>query len=112
MAGIPAFLLRHTVTVEPLAGEGPFGATFGPAGEVRCFRDDRRRLVRDITGSQVVSETTLFMRLDEACPAGSRVGGARGRGKSGSAYGKNSGGRKPRMCAHDPHCRGPTYSAG
>ena len=70
---IPGFLLRHTVTLEPLLGEGPFGPTFGPPVPVRCFRDDARRLVRDASGAQVVSETTLYMRPTAACPVGSRV---------------------------------------
>lgn len=73
MAAIPRWLLRHTATIEPLIGEGPFGSAYGPAAEVRCMRDDGRRLVRDITGSQVVSSTTLYMRMSETCPPGSRV---------------------------------------
>jgi regulator of RNase E activity RraA len=73
MAAIPSFLLRHTVTIEPFANEGPFGPTYGPATTVRCFRDDKRRLVRAAKDSEVVSETTLYMRLSETCPAGSRV---------------------------------------
>lgn len=73
MAVIPAFLLRHTVSVEPLTGEGGNGPTYGPAATVRCFRDDKRRLVRGRDGSEVVSETTLYMRPAEDCPVGSRV---------------------------------------
>ncbi|MBA9003735.1 hypothetical protein [Thermomonospora cellulosilytica] len=73
MPGIPSFLLRHEVVVEPLIGEGPFGSTYGPRTAVRCFRDDKRRLVRGTDGSEVVSETTLYMRLSETCPVGSRV---------------------------------------
>ncbi|MBG0830515.1 hypothetical protein HS041_22395 [Planomonospora sp. ID67723] len=73
MADLPAYLLRHTVTVEPLTGEGPYGPEYGPAAEVRCFIDDKRRLVRDKTGAQVVSETTVFMPLATTCPVGSRV---------------------------------------
>ncbi|MGH3323259.1 MAG: hypothetical protein ACRDOV_02370, partial [Streptomyces sp.] len=50
-----------------------FGPVYGAAVPVRCFRDDKRRLVRGLDGSEVVSETTLYMRLVEVCPVGSRV---------------------------------------
>lgn len=73
MAAIPMMLLRHEVTVEPLTGEGPYGPTYGPPVTVRCFRDDKRRLVRGADGSELVAETTLYMWLSETCPAGSRV---------------------------------------
>lgn len=73
MATIPGFLLRHTAIVEPLTGEGPFGPVYGSAVTVRCFADDKRRLVRDKEGSEVVSQTTLYMPLDTNCPAGSLV---------------------------------------
>ncbi|TDD25063.1 hypothetical protein E1287_37615 [Actinomadura sp. KC06] len=73
MGAIPAFLLRHSVSVEAYEGEGPFGTVYAAAVDVRCFRDDKRRLVRGKDGSEVTSETTLYMRLDETCPVGSRV---------------------------------------
>jgi hypothetical protein len=73
MATIPGWLLRHTATVEPFIGEGPFGPAYGAAVAVRCFADDKQRLVRDKEGSEVVSQTTLYMPLDTTCPAGSRV---------------------------------------
>jgi hypothetical protein len=73
MAAIPMWMLRHEVTVEPLTGEGPFGAILGPAVRVRCFADDKRRLVRDATGNEVTSSTTLYAPLDTAAPVGSRV---------------------------------------
>ncbi|MFD0852355.1 hypothetical protein ACFQ07_08980 [Actinomadura adrarensis] len=62
-----------TVRVEPFTGDGPFGPTYGPAADVQCFRDDKRRLVRASDKSEVISETTLYMRTTETCPAGSRV---------------------------------------
>jgi len=73
MGAIPAWLLRHTAVVEPLVGEGSHGPVYGPAVTVRCMRDDKRRLVRSRDGSEVTSETTLYMRLSETCPVGSRV---------------------------------------
>lgn len=62
-----------TVTVEPAEGEGPFGETYGPPVDVTCFREDKRKLVRGKDGSEVISETTLYMRTDEVCPVDSRV---------------------------------------
>lgn len=73
MAAIPSFLLRHEVTVEPLLSEGSHGPVHGLPVTVRCFRDDKRRQVRGKDGSEVVSETTLYMPLATTCPAGSRV---------------------------------------
>ncbi|MFJ2029430.1 hypothetical protein [Streptosporangium sp. NPDC087985] len=76
MRAIPGWLLRKAgqdVTVEPFIGEGPFGPTFGAEVVVRCLVEHKRRLVRDSSGSEVISETTLRMQLTETCPAGSRV---------------------------------------
>ncbi|OUC99319.1 hypothetical protein [Streptosporangium minutum] len=73
MGVLPAWLLVHQVLVEPAEGEGPFGPEYGDAVTVRCFVDEKRRLVRDAEGSEVVSETTVYMPLDTACPTGSRV---------------------------------------
>ncbi|WP_067184620.1 hypothetical protein [Microtetraspora niveoalba] len=73
MGAIPRFLLRHTAMVEPLIGEGPFGPAYGTPVEVRCFIDEKRSLVRDAEGSEVVSSTTVYMPIDTVCPVGSRV---------------------------------------
>lgn len=62
-----------TVQVEAAQGEGPFGETYGPAVEVEVFREDKRRLVRGKDGSEVISETTLYMRTTDVCPVDSRV---------------------------------------
>lgn len=57
----------HTVTVEPFLGTSGYGEDmFGPAStlspdtENGVFLDDSRKLVRDATGEQVVSESTLY----------------------------------------------------
>lgn len=73
MNELPDWLLVHTVLIEPAEGEGPFGAEYGEQITVRCFIDDKRRMVRAATGAETVSETTLFMPLDTNCPTGSRV---------------------------------------
>lgn len=70
---IPGWLLRHTVTVEPYLGQSAAGPRYGPAMPIRCFVDDSRRLVRNETGEQVVSESTVLCRLDVAAPPKSRV---------------------------------------
>lgn len=77
MGDIPGRLLIHTAVIEPLAGEGPLGAVYGPPVTVRCRREDKRRLVRTAgdtrTENEVVSFAVLYMRLEEICPVGSRV---------------------------------------
>jgi len=94
MGGIPGFLLRHTVTVEPLEGEGPFGPAFGDPVEVRCFVDERRQLVRDDEGAEVVSSTTVYMPLGTVCPVGSKVT-ANGRTATVLAASRRDGGGLP-----------------
>lgn len=61
---VPLSLLPHSVTVEPYAGTGAYGDLYGPPKQVRCFVQDKRRMVRDATGARVVSESTLICRLD------------------------------------------------
>lgn len=73
MGSLPAWLLRHEVLVEPFEGTGPFGPQYGDQVTERAFVDEKRRLVRDAQGAEVVSETTVYMRLDAVCPAESRV---------------------------------------
>ncbi|MEU3162899.1 hypothetical protein [Streptosporangium sp. NPDC006930] len=73
MSALPDELLVHTVLVEPAQGEGPFGMEYGEQVPVRCFVDDKRRLVRAATGAEVVSESTFYAPLDTVCPVDSRV---------------------------------------
>lgn len=73
MGVIPAWLLRHTVVVEPYLGAGATGPIYGPPVEVRCFVDDKRRLVRAPDTSEVVSETTVYCPLGTTAPPESRV---------------------------------------
>ena len=49
----------HTVSVETLQDEGPWGPVYAPAHDVPCFVDETRVLVRDGNGAEVVSEATL-----------------------------------------------------
>jgi len=73
VGSIPGYLLRHTATIEPYLGAGAHGDLFGPPVTVACFADDKRRRVRSAGGDEVISETTLYCRLDTDAPAGSRV---------------------------------------
>lgn len=70
---LPRWLLQHSATIEPYAGAGANGPVYGAGVVVRCFRDDKRRLVRSGTGEQVVSETTLYCPPGTVAPPQSRV---------------------------------------
>ncbi|MEV4457014.1 hypothetical protein [Microbispora sp. NPDC049633] len=96
MGAIPAFLLRHTVTIRPLLGEGSFGPKHGdPVTVPRCFVDEKRRLVRGPTGSEVVSEATVYAPRGTVCPVGSLVTLPSGRKASALAVGDLDGGGLP-----------------
>ncbi|MFI1942058.1 hypothetical protein ACH44C_33610 [Streptomyces purpureus] len=73
MSGLPGFLLRHTITIEPYLGDSAYGPAYGPAVTVRCFLDEKTRTVRDRTGQEVTSASTAYAPLDTDCPAESRV---------------------------------------
>jgi hypothetical protein len=70
---IPAFLLKHKVWVEPFLGNTGNGPQYGPASEVRCFVEEKTRLVRDPGGDEVTSSSTFYARPTAVCPAKSRV---------------------------------------
>jgi hypothetical protein len=70
---IPPFLLQHEVEIEPYLGNGATGPVYGPAAPVKCFREDRRRLVRAENGSQVISESTVYCQPGTVAPPESRV---------------------------------------
>lgn len=73
MGHVPGYLLRHQVTIEPYAGQGGNGPTYGAAVLVRCFREDARKMVRNAQGEQVVSETTCYCPVGTVAPPLSRV---------------------------------------
>lgn len=73
MGALPAFLLRHTVSVEPYLGQGGAGPRYGSAVPVRCFVDEARRKVRNLLGEEVVSEATAYCPLGTTAPEKSRV---------------------------------------
>lgn len=50
----------HSVTVKTLAGSGPYGDVYETHADVPCFIEDKRRVVRDKQGAEVISETTIY----------------------------------------------------
>jgi hypothetical protein len=60
MGELSTFMV-HTVAVETLSGGGPMGDTYSDPTPVPCFVDEKRRYVRDSTGNETVSETTLWV---------------------------------------------------
>ena len=67
-------VVSHTITIEPHAGSGPYGDTWGPGVQVSpCFVDQSRRLLRDPGGSRVISGSTVYAPLGTVCPDRSRV---------------------------------------
>lgn len=79
MGSIPAYLLQHTITVEPYAGQGGGGEDlYGASVQVVCFVDAKVRRVRspstsNATGDEVLSEATAYAPLDTVAPPNSRV---------------------------------------
>jgi hypothetical protein len=69
----PTFLWRHTITVEPLMGNGPSGPVYGPPVTVRGLLRQQIRLVRGPAGDEVTSTSTVYAPLDTVAPAKSRV---------------------------------------
>jgi hypothetical protein len=63
------------IQVEPYTGAGAHGPLYGDPVTVRALMDAKRRRIRDTEGDEVISETTLRVRLDvaEHFVTGSRV---------------------------------------
>ncbi|WP_245936432.1 hypothetical protein [Streptomyces cahuitamycinicus] len=71
---LPGMWLRHQVTVEPYEGNSAVGALYGAPVTVRCFLEEKNRLVRAPDGREVVSSSRFFCRLDVVdAPPESRV---------------------------------------
>jgi hypothetical protein len=79
MGAIPAYLLRHTIVIEPYVGMGATGPLYDPPVTVQCFNEDRRRHIRSggATGStgsnQVIASTTSYCPPGTVAPVQSRV---------------------------------------
>ncbi|WP_439675998.1 hypothetical protein [Embleya sp. MST-111070] len=74
MSQVPAWLLRHRVTVEPYRGESAYGKVFGPPiVDVPAMVDETVRVVRAPDGRQVTSSAQIIAAPGLDCPAESRV---------------------------------------
>ena len=60
---LPEGLTPHTVQIRDRIGTGPSGELFGNWREVpRCAVEDKRKILIDPTGAQVVASTRIFIR--------------------------------------------------
>lgn len=87
----------HTVTVETFSGTSSDGDVFASPVAKKCFREDKTRLIRDATGEQIVSQTTLFGPLSDlaAYVTDSRVTLPSRQSRVIVAMARDSGGRFP-----------------
>jgi hypothetical protein len=53
-------MFNQTVELKTLTGGGTYGDHFAAPVTKKAFVNDGRKLVRDSTGTEVVSETTLY----------------------------------------------------
>lgn len=60
------FFTIHTVTVETFLGSGAFGDVYADPVDVVGFMDGSRKIVRDATGQQVVSESQFYTNIAKA----------------------------------------------
>ncbi|MFF4751826.1 hypothetical protein [Streptomyces sp. NPDC001270] len=73
MTALPAWLLRHTITVEPYRGSGAYGPVYGEPAAASALVAETVKQVRDPTGAVVVSTAQIYAGPDLVCPVGSRV---------------------------------------
>ena len=66
MADLPSQILVHTVDVQTLTGSGAYGDVFATVEVVPAWIEEKRRLVRNTLGDQVVSEATIRVGLEDA----------------------------------------------
>ncbi|MET9510759.1 hypothetical protein ABZX62_20255 [Streptomyces flavidovirens] len=66
---MPAFLLRHEVTVEEYLGSSAYGPRYATPVTVRCLLEQKTRTVRDQGGEEVTSTSTFRAPLDTASVA-------------------------------------------
>lgn len=68
-------LFTQSVQVSTYSAGDSFGSTYAEPVTVSCFVNDRRELARNTDGSEVVSETTLYVPLADVdlFTVGSRV---------------------------------------
>ena len=70
---LPSRFTPHTVSIRALTGSGGMGNTYAAAVTIPAFVLDERTLVRDASGAEVVSSTTVHCGFDVTAPPGSLV---------------------------------------
>ncbi|MEW2573648.1 hypothetical protein [Streptomyces sp. NPDC047070] len=74
MSRVPAYLLRHRITLEPYAGDSAYGPQYGPpVPNVPALVNPAPRLFRTADGRDVTAAATLIAAPDLDCPLGSRI---------------------------------------
>lgn len=61
MAKIPGWLYRHRIKVQRHEGEGAYGPVYAEPVTLKGLVEDEVRLVRDRTGAEVVSSTSVIL---------------------------------------------------
>lgn len=77
MADLPAWLQRHTVTVEAYQGTSGAGHVYAAGVAMRCMLDAKTKLYIGVDGVQTISAGSLFTNLanETLIPLHSRVDG-------------------------------------
>lgn len=70
---LPDWAAPHIVRIRPYLGRSSTGPVYGPARDVRAFAMDERKVVRDRTGAEVVSESEVHVDFDQDVPTDSLV---------------------------------------
>jgi hypothetical protein len=70
---LPARFTPHEVTIRALTGSGGMGRTYADPATVAAFVKDEVRMVRNSTGAEVVSSSTVTLGFDVQAPPGSLV---------------------------------------
>ncbi|MBT3157351.1 hypothetical protein KQH42_07315 [Streptomyces sp. CHA1] len=71
---VPAYLLRHRITVEPYLGDSAYGKQYGPPVEdVPALVAETIKTVRDRQGREVTSTAQIIADPGLDCPAESLV---------------------------------------
>jgi head-tail adaptor len=90
MSNVPAWLLRHTCTVEPYQGWALYGAPY----ELQCFIAENLAAAGP-TGTERIAQITIVARKDADVPAGSRITLGDGRRGYAAAVAVHDGGGFP-----------------
>ncbi|MGW9041248.1 hypothetical protein ACWGQL_01580 [Streptomyces lydicus] len=71
---VPAWLLRHRITIERYEGDSAYGPRYGPpVADVPALVSETVRTVRDREGREVTSTAQIIAAPGLDCPAESRI---------------------------------------